>query len=455
VKKIKKVNETIALKKQQSKSKKKNKKGLLPTIIVGHKYSNIDYIESLLLKNGMTSASPLTKEQISPKNLTSILVPNFDINNGYKQKKINHVWDGLALDLLLSNKKNKWWGWSDPNAIVSLKYWKNIDPSIFFIFTYNSPEQYLKKYLEDGGKISQKKIKKVLNDYVMYNRALLKFYYRNKKRVFLLNTQEAEANYKKSTNILQKQIGIYLPIVVESNNSQIEVNAIKDDKQDGILTFLIKNIIIEHKESNELYRELESVANLPLQNTYDKQYNKYSILKKAYTTNMELTFLKQKLQKIKEELSNESSKENELLLSQLHSVQEELEKYYLENKKLKDDIAKSKRYYGAAERVMSQLEYRLGRKIGEKSKSIIGIITLPFSLFTVKKEWEKEQSIADKNLPPIDEYADAYEAERVKKHLAYALGKTTVKTMTNPFGIFILPFKLMSTRKVWRKEREL
>ena len=474
IKKIKKQKDKVL---KRSLSRKK-----MSTLIVGHNYSNFESVESLLHKNGMFLASRLKKEQIFAKELSNILVPNMSNSSEYKQEKISHVWDGLALDLFLSNNKNGWWGWSDSNAVVLLEYWKNTNPSMFFILVYNSPEEYIKKYLEVNGKASQKKLEKILKDYVAYNKALLEFYYRNKESVFLLNTQEVEVN----------NVDIYLPV---KKNKNIQIKAVEskstnDEVQDEVLTFLVKNIILEHQELNEIYDELESVANLPLQNVVPQQYSIYNVLKtfqktkkestklqqmlqeKVEKEQKELTTLKQELQnreksnkelqqtkeelkKAKEKVSDELSKENELLLSQLHLVQEELEKYYLENKRFKEKAVEAKRYYGAAERVKSQLSYRLGAKIIEKSSSPVGLIFLPFSLLAVRGEWKEEQRQSkEKKLPPIDTYADAYEAERVKNHLSYALGETTIETMKNPFGIFILPFRLISTRKEWKKGRE-
>ncbi|MCB7552714.1 sulfotransferase family protein, partial [Escherichia coli] len=51
-------------------------------------------------------------------------------------------------------------------------------------------------------------------------------------------------------------------------------------------------------------------------------------------------------------------KEKNLMLTQLHLVQEELERYYVENKNLKQQQLPE--LYGAAERIKNKLEYRLG-----------------------------------------------------------------------------------------------
>ena len=113
-----------------------------------------------------------------------------------------------------------------------------------------------------------------------------------------------------------------------------------------------------------------------------------------------------------------------------------------------------KKYYGAGERVRQQLGYRLGIKMIEESKSIGGILLLPFSLRGVYKEYKKEmKENANKKLPPIEKYADACEAERVKKHLAYRLGEAMIESMRSPLGIFTLPFALKKAHKEFKKAR--
>ena len=158
--------------------------------------------------------------------------------------------------------------------------------------------------------------------------------------------------------------------------------------------------------------------------------------------------------KIKEMQEREKREENELLLTQLHQVQEELEKYYLQNKALKEKEAEKKRYYGAAQRVKEQLSYRLGATMIEKSKSFSGVIGLPFTLVGVVSQYKKDlKEKKKKKLPPIERYADAYDAQRVKEHLSYMLGETMIKTMKNPFGIFVLPFQLRATYKTFKDKK--
>lgn len=157
--------------------------------------------------------------------------------------------------------------------------------------------------------------------------------------------------------------------------------------------------------------------------------------------------------------SKELEEENELLLTQLHQVQEEVERFYLENQKLKaGGVHQPKKdpdaYYGAADRIKRQLSYRLGAVMIEKSRSLGGIVAMPFALNAEAKRFRQEQATRkDEKLPPIASYRDAHEAERVKKHLSYRLGSTLVQRSGSLGGWLSMPWALRAQIKEFQKSR--
>lgn len=153
----------------------------------------------------------------------------------------------------------------------------------------------------------------------------------------------------------------------------------------------------------------------------------------------------------------ELKEENDLLLKQLHIVQEELERYFLENQKYKKNSPKKpeqKTYYGAAERVKQQLSYRLGSTMIANSRSFSGWLSMPFALNAEVKKFRKEQEKkANQKLPPVSAYSDAYEAERVKQHLSYRLGACMIKNSKSLSGWIAMPWKLSQEVKDFRKKQ--
>jgi hypothetical protein len=161
------------------------------------------------------------------------------------------------------------------------------------------------------------------------------------------------------------------------------------------------------------------------------------------------------LQVLPEPKQKELEEENDLLLMQLHQVQEELERYYFENQSLKKNQAKPKeRFYGAGERIQQQLTYRLGAKLIANSRSLGGWLRMPFALVREVREYRLDMGKKTHlNLPPIHSYADAYEAERYKQHLSYKLGQALLKHIKTPWGWIVLPFALLSAVNSFKKAR--
>jgi hypothetical protein len=114
--------------------------------------------------------------------------------------------------------------------------------------------------------------------------------------------------------------------------------------------------------------------------------------------------------------------ENELLLTQLHQVQEELERIYLRKQELEQRDAKSTvRNRAAGERAKQRI-----RGLIERLKN------------------------ADKRLKT----ERMYEAERVKQHISYRLGEVVLRHGRTPWGWLILPFALIRVARVYRRQRQ-
>ena len=157
--------------------------------------------------------------------------------------------------------------------------------------------------------------------------------------------------------------------------------------------------------------------------------------------------------------------ENELLLSQLHKLQGELENYYLDQSKLKNKAdallampkpkQKPKAYYGAADRIKQQLTYRLGSTMIAHSRSLGGWLNMPFALWSETKRFKLDRVQQKKaEMPPISLYCDADEAERIKKHLSYRLGKRMLNNSKSLAGWVAMPWSMYSEVRVFRQQNK-
>jgi len=174
----------------------------------------------------------------------------------------------------------------------------------------------------------------------------------------------------------------------------------------------------------------------------------------AQKTQQEQKIQQQAAQQASDQIT-ELQQESELLLNQLHKVQEELERYYLENQTLKaNQKPKTNTYYGAADRIKGELPYRLGACLIKQSRSLGGWLTLPWALRAeVKRLRQSAASDTQQKLPPIDQYSDAHEAERVKQHLSYRLGACMLAKSRTLGGWLTLPWALYAENKAFQQAR--
>lgn len=174
--------------------------------------------------------------------------------------------------------------------------------------------------------------------------------------------------------------------------------------------------------------------------------------------------LQERLARLKLDTSLDNSvshlkKENELLIEKYHFLQEKLLKRIslgniLEKENnffINDEKNTTSLYYGAGERIKESVEYKIGHLMVTKSNSFFGIFSLPFLIASEIKKHKSD--IEEKGLPPLEEYYDFYEAEKVKKHLSYRLGKKFINGKKNAFGVFSLPWALYREVVSFRKDR--
>ncbi|HEX5329455.1 hypothetical protein [Sulfuricurvum sp.] len=417
-------------------------------LIVGHSLSRYESVEMLLNLSGVKSAKPSKREKMLPSQITATLLKAHQgcLAEEMGQISVSPVWNELALDLLLGNIDQDSWCWADSEAISLLDYWKEMDKQLAFALVYNSPAEAIVRAAEANKYITASEMNHILGEWTRYNQALLRFYYRNSEISTLAHVKEIEQNSK---TYIELQKGIGVPV----STSDVCVPPIKEESSDSIeskeiYNYFAHNIVQEYSEAVSLYQELQAVANL----YHDDQFQPVSSIYDVFCS--VLTIQNSKEQSAKVQALEE---ENEFLLTQLHAVQEELERYYLENQQLKviKPTQQPKRLYGAAERVKQQLSYRLGMRMIESSRSLIGMITMPFSLMAVASEYHKEMKYrGDEKLPPIHTYTDAYEAEKVKKHLSYMLGQSMIETLKKPLGVLLLPWTLMKTVLVFKLQKD-
>ncbi|GAA6213144.1 hypothetical protein NBRC116602_28850 [Hyphomicrobiales bacterium 4NK60-0047b] len=333
--------------------------------------SGFQQIHDLVTSVGLGEAKKSRRENYTPNEITEKLCEKYNClkpeYSGIEQLNPGKVWHSLASDMMLGNLDQKNWGWSDSNSIFLLEFWKGFEPELNFLLIYSSPQAYLAEYfINNNHEICEEVVTAALSSWKNYNSELLRFYLENRERCMLINL---EAGLEKIADVMNKvgeNLGCELKLT--STYYLSARSALSCEKQ------LIYGLISENLEMYNFYDELESCADFPMfenEGCHKKIYPTLNSLRKDRQAQKEVTEvlrtlktknlnLELELQKNKDELksqreayksladklnnskktetlkaangqkqsTNKFEKENELLLLQLHQVQEELETYF-------------------------------------------------------------------------------------------------------------------------------
>jgi hypothetical protein len=524
-------------------------------ITVGHSASGMADVQSLLQQLGM--ATPLAGKQhgMAAADISTYLLKRAgqkaDFLQPVVQIKPTPLWQSLALDLLLANDQQNFWGWADTQAIHMLDYWHEADPTFHFVLVYDHPTHALVRAFAQQS-LDEAALAQFQQSWQHYHAALLHFYTRHPSRCLLVQATEVltqpqsllDALCTRLNLALHANTALQLPTQPDAQQLYLaqavlqqvqwpaaddeELQATADVPQPDLPPILplaswnvsvdlhqqlgyvqqtleeTQHTLVERetriqaqeaeksqreqalKESNEenelllaqlhqVQEELERfyLEKQALQQTQEKlEQQGQAWQKQLAQTQQTLAERDEKITALQNQPANtaqlqELEEENHLLLAQLHQVQEELERYYLENQALKqqgqptgkkEPSSPSKTYpvahYGAADRVKQQLTYRLGNTLVQQSRSFKGILTLPGALQQQVRQFKQDQQArAGQKLPPIERYADAHEAERVRQHLSYRLGKTLIENYRSPIGWVKMPFAMRKEVKEFRQQR--
>lgn len=434
-------------------------------LIVGHAYSDYQSVENILSQHGMSQAKQSRRELLSPSEISQKLLKAHDIvfSNNIAIEQIDmadeEVWNALSLDLLLANIEQDCWGWADPQTVFLLNYWRKIAPQLKFLLVYDTPEAICSAIFKDK-QISQQEVEQEINHWNDFYEQLLYFYHRNQQHCLLVHSEQIKENVPAFMEAVAECIEYDFTDI----DTSVDITTVSNKADQLLVTALLKEFPSIHTS----YDALQAAADMPLADKED-QLSTIDSAVLAWNSRQEVTSVQPHQQ------SEELEQENELLLLQLHQVQEELEHYFLENQKLQSgngssstsmtssspsfyntsyESGSSSFHYGAADRIKRQLSYRLGATMIQQSRTVSGALMMPWALIKETREFRKDfKMMKDEKLPSINDYQDAYEAERVKQHLSYRLGHTLVKNANSVIGWIKLPWLLKQEIVDFQKRR--
>lgn len=311
--------------------------------ITGAMGASLERISTLLFQGGLERAQPIKREtSISMANWHHNVVPLLQ-----KGQRPGRLWEQLAGDLLLANLSQSQWGWADTQSVAALDFWAEFEPGIRFLLLTADPQEYLAHCLLEDADESPKDERAYLKQWQDEHERLLAFYLKYPERCLLVNARQAEANPASLVHQLSKRLNFNLDAAI----AQLPAHTNHQELSSAPATlarYVASKALQEHaKPLAALFNELKA-AQQPLAEPDAQADEDGNIFSTAEVSLASL--LKDYQHRCERDLSETDrkalenlKKENELLLLQLHQVQEELEGSHRERQKLKQQLEEQRR----------------------------------------------------------------------------------------------------------------
>lgn len=228
-------------------------------ITCGDPLSGFADVHLALQTAGLQAAQLSRQEKLSAQALQQMMCAAHEVATSYEQEPVQLspgvVWHSLCVDLFMANLESSAWGWADHATVHLLDFWRDFDPQTRFVLVYSSPERTINRLLNGPNGSSRIDIRATIGAWVHYNRAILRFFLRNRDRCALVNN-EALSLVNPSSRLLSflpGDLGERLPEVVQAAGV---------DVADPVIRRLAPELLAAIPEADALYQELEASADI-------------------------------------------------------------------------------------------------------------------------------------------------------------------------------------------------
>lgn len=328
-------------------------------VTCGEENSGYALAQQALSRAGLAEAIPFSDGQLFPPDLTRRICQAHDVDTsapGYAGQVIPaQIWQALSVDMTVANLDQADWGWADHLNLPLLEHWRNFDSRTKFVLVYSSPEQALARLLDKGGPLADDSVDAALANWSTYNKELLCFFSQNIERCIMVNTRKLVDSPVSFLAKCKSRFGIELALIDEPLTEMSAPSA--------VALWSASQLGIKAPEAQTLFQEMEGAADLPYRENVSRSHMRDQALiecrglqdqvrdleEKLQASNQQIFYL-EALQKasnatrtvVQKSLEAErqtsvalrvsvdkSEEENQLLLAQLHSMQDELERYFV------------------------------------------------------------------------------------------------------------------------------
>lgn len=294
----------------------------------------------------------------------------------------SRIWQQLAIDLMLANMELANWGWAHPGSVKWLDFWAQLESDIRFVLVCEDRQSLICRLVEQGE--APANMSGHLSLWAQNHQEMLRFYLRNLDRSLLV--WDAEVQSQPSTLIQRIERNWQIPLDAALAHAQglgqpttllqhIALRILSEHPQTAPIDHELQSLIgpsqwpaasnqIETTDLIEMYGHLQERTDLQEQlqraqqsiddiNELRKQdfekakaeiAAKQDALNKLAAEQKSSAVLKKKTDELNAAQqqalvkNKDLQEESDLLLAQLHQVQEELEKHFLMNQEAKEKV---------------------------------------------------------------------------------------------------------------------
>jgi hypothetical protein len=321
--------------------------------IAGFSNASIQLTERVLLDSGMSQHLPLERD------------PTFDIIRWHERmashqhltqqkhsesteraNQPSRLWQQLAIDLMVANMNSANWGWAHPGAVQWLDFWSQLEPEIRFVLVCEDRHSLVCRLVEQGE--APASMAGHLALWAQNHQEMLRFHLRNPAKSLLLWAAEVQTQPTKLIQSIEQNwqtrldATLVTPLDFEGPTTllqHIALQILSDHPKTAPLDYELQSLIgpapcppaseqIKTTDLIELYGQLKERSTLQVQLDLAQQNieDANRLLKQERVQSQ--TALEQKQAQWHKQ-RQDAQAEGELLLAQLHQVQEELEKHFL------------------------------------------------------------------------------------------------------------------------------
>jgi len=347
--------------------------------ITGFSNASTQLTERVLLACGMSQHLPLERDPTLDivrwhERVTSPqqLMQQTQSEPTEKANQPSRLWQQLAIDLMVANMDSNHWGWAHPGAVQWLEFWSQLEPEIRFVLVCEDRHSLVCRLVEQGE--APASMAGHLALWAQNHQEMLRFHLRNPAKSHLVWAAEVQTQPIKLIQSIQQNWQISLnatlarPQAFEQPTAllqHIALQILSDQPKTGPLDYELQSLIgpapyspaseqIKTTDLIELYGQLKERSTLQEQLHLAQQSieDAKGLLEQerlqSQTTLDQQQTVSAALKKQRDELSaaqlealaknKDLQKESDLLLAQLHQLQDELKKHFLRNQEAQEKI---------------------------------------------------------------------------------------------------------------------